>query len=177
MTITAKTPEGRLRQKAVLTARKAGHPSQWVRDLAHALFAVPSVEGLCLTVLDLPQLKQLVDEVVLRTGGIPGAGRRGVRHATPTAPSGSRVVRMASLAQLHLIEGLCRELHLAEDELAGVIWQATKQRTRAVRTGYQAHVTIEALWAMKERRQHQAAQACQELTDRLAQAAVAGGEP
>lgn len=108
MRTPARTPEGRLRVKAVLTAHRSGHPPQWVRDLAHELFGVPATEDLCLTVLDKPQLVRLVDEVVLRTGGTPGEHRRG-----PWLASGARrrhrrdpagvVIQLASATERSLI--------------------------------------------------------------------------
>jgi hypothetical protein len=153
--VTAKTAEGRLRVKAVLTARKHGHDAGWVRAIAHEMWGVPSTEGLSLTVLDVPQLNQLVDEVVRRTGGTPGEHRRGKRG--DWNPQADGVTKIASLAQHHLIEGLRRDLHLSEAELIGVIHQATHGRASQVKTQYEARVTIEALWAMQERRKRQEA--------------------
>jgi hypothetical protein len=59
---------------------------------------------------------------------------------------------MASVRQLWKVEALREALHLAQDELAGIIRQATRGRTAQIRTAGDAHVTIEALLGVQERR-------------------------
>ena len=156
MKISAKTPEGRLRQFCILRARQHGHDADWVRARATELFGIPPTEGFCLTALSKPQLIQLADHVKVLTGGIPGAHRAGPRardaHATRTDPTGV-VTHLASREQRDLILALAREVfHSAESPafrgfLAGMVHRSDVR----LLSRDQGRKVIEALTSMAKR--------------------------
>lgn len=168
---TYRTPEGKLRAACVLRARQGGFGADWVRKLASLLFDVPAVEGMSLSLLDRDQLIRLRRRIGEILGETPGARRpadpdrrpRGLR--TPGRRQIPGVVRMASVAQLQMIEGLRQELHLGTDELEGIVRRATQGRTVHARITADAHVVIEALLAIRGRRERSIGQSAQRTAE------------
>jgi hypothetical protein len=173
MTAVAMTPEAKLRRRIVLTAKSAGWSTEGLYARASEVVGRTLAPGFGLTTCDEGELRLVLDDVRISAERRGPATERGPKTRGRARVPG--VVRMASTRQLWKIESLREALHLSQDELAGIIGQATRGRTRTVRTSGDAHVTIEALLGVTERRQSQAARACQEMAERLGEARSAQG--
>lgn len=156
MKITAKTPEGKLRQFCVLRARQHGHDADWVRARATELFGIPATEGFCLTALSKPQLIELANHVVTLTGGTPGMHRRGAREQGSRGerkdPTGV-VTHLATREQRDLMLSLAREVfHSAESPaFRGFLAGMVKRSDVRLLSRDQGRKVIEALTSMSKR--------------------------
>jgi hypothetical protein len=156
MKLSAKTPEGRLRQFCVLRARQHGHDADWVRARATELFGIPATEGFCLTALSKPQLIELANHVVTLTGGTPGMHRRGAREQGSRGerkdPTGV-VTHLATREQRDLMLSLAREVfHSAESPaFRGFLAGMVKRSDVRLLSRDQGRKVIEALTSMSKR--------------------------
>jgi len=158
MKLTTGTPEGRLRQFAILRARQHGHDVDWVRARATELFDIPPAEGFCLTALSKPQLVLLADHVVTVTGGTPGVHRRGPQGRTEQRDRTGAVTYLLTRAQRDMIISLAREVfgeYLgSESPFAGFLAGLCKRSEIRLLSRDQARKVIDALTDMQRRGWH-----------------------
>jgi len=166
MRVTAKTPEGRLRVKAVLKAREMGWTEEQLYLMASAVVQRRLRPGFGLTTCTKPELIRIVDELKLQAGETPGVHRRGHRAQGTghrTDPTGV-VTFLASQEQRHLIFALADEIFGSTESpaFAAFLVGMTGKSDARLLARSQAAKVIEALQAMQRRGWRPRAAAAQE---------------
>jgi hypothetical protein len=150
------TPEGRLRQKIVLTTKTAGRDDAWMYDLASQVVGRKLSKGWGLSTCSVPELVQILDRVVLATGGTPLPHRRGAHRGLIARLSGrDGLIRLATASQKDLIVFLAREIFGATavgSPFATFLERLTGRTEIRLLTTDKASKTIEALIAMQKRK-------------------------
>jgi hypothetical protein len=154
MKITAKTPEGRLRQFCVLRCREYGKDEAWMYAVASDLVGRQLTKGWGLSTCTKPELIRIADQIKLLTGGTPGEHRPGPRgarrvHADPTGV----VTYLASIEQRDLILALAREVFGGAEthSFRAFVAKMTFKSDVRLLSGNEARKVIDALTAMAGR--------------------------
>jgi hypothetical protein len=183
MKAPAKTPAGRSIQWLQVQVRRGRLTSARMYELGSEIAGRKLAPGFGLSTLVLAELVRLCRRVKVEIGEEPGETSRG-RRDFGWDNDADGAIHIASLSALQMIRGLQEEMHLSDAEVSGVTWIASGKQTRRAKTAHEARVTIEALWAMKERRQKATARsaaagggaAASDRSDPTS-AAAAGGTP